>query len=59
MFGAGAARLGLVVCFGLLGSMIGCMRVFGKENPVARDLIKPCLAWIAFISIVNLKLLFL
>lgn len=59
VFGVGATRFGLMLCFGIFGSMFGCMLVFGKVNSVTRDLIKPCLAWIAFLFIVNLKLLFI
>ncbi|KAJ1412629.1 TspO/MBR-related protein [Sesbania bispinosa] len=58
VFGAEAPRLGFFVLFGLFASLLASMRVFERVNPIARDLIKPCLAWIAFLSIVNLKLLF-
>lgn len=58
VFGVGAIRVGLMVCLGLFGAQVGCMRLFGQLNPIAGDLIKPCLAWTAFLSIVNLKLLF-
>ncbi|XP_027353093.1 translocator protein homolog [Abrus precatorius] len=58
VLGAGATRVGLMVCFGLFLSQVGCMRVFRPINPIAGDLIKPCLPWIAFLFIVNLKLLF-
>ncbi|TKY61791.1 Translocator protein-like [Spatholobus suberectus] len=58
VFAAGATRVGLIVCVGLFVSQIGCMRVFRPVNPIAAELIKPCLAWVAFLSIVNLKLLF-
>jgi len=58
VFGAGATRLGLILCLGLLVSQYGCMRAFGSVNPVAGGFIKPCLAWVAFLCIVNLKLLF-
>lgn len=56
MFGAGAMRLGLMVCLGMFGTMLGCYRMFGQVNSAARDLIKPCLVWAAFLCIVNLKL---
>jgi benzodiazapine receptor len=58
VFGVGATSFGLLICFGIFGSMFGCLRVFEKVNPIASTLIKPCLAWIAFLSIVNLKLVF-
>ncbi|CAJ1878238.1 unnamed protein product [Sphenostylis stenocarpa] len=58
VFAAGATRLGLMLCLGLFVSQFGCMRAFRSVNPIAADLIKPCLAWVAFLSVVNLKLLF-
>lgn len=58
VFAAGATRLSLMLCLVLFVSQYGCMRVFRSVNPIAADLIKPCLAWVAFLSIVNLKLLF-
>lgn len=57
VFAAGATRLGLFVCLGMFVSQFGCMLVFRPVNPIASDLIKPCLAWVAFLSIVNFKLL--
>jgi len=59
VFGFGATSFGLVVCFGNFVTLFGCMRLFGKVNPVAANLIKPCLALIAFLFIVNLKLIFI
>ncbi|KAK7378970.1 hypothetical protein VNO80_04421 [Phaseolus coccineus] len=58
VFAVGTTRLGLMVCLGLLLSQYGCMRAFGSVNPIASGLIKPCLAWVAFLSMLNLKLLF-
>ncbi|KAK7284658.1 hypothetical protein RJT34_19408 [Clitoria ternatea] len=58
VFGASATRVGLVLCLGILATQFGCMRVFRPINPIASDLIKPCLPWIAFLSVVNLKLIF-
>ncbi|KAK7337434.1 hypothetical protein VNO77_18009 [Canavalia gladiata] len=58
VFGVGATRVGLMLCSGLFFSQLGCMRLFRPLNPIAADLIKPCLPWIAFLFIVNLKLLF-
>ncbi|OIW21703.1 hypothetical protein TanjilG_08113 [Lupinus angustifolius] len=59
VFGFGTIRVGFIVCLGLFVALFGCMRVFGQVNSVAADLIKPCLAWTAFLSIVNLKLVYL
>ncbi|TXG63455.1 hypothetical protein EZV62_010449 [Acer yangbiense] len=55
----GANWVGLVLCLGMFGSLVGCSRVFKEVNPIAGDLVKPCLAGAAFLSIVNLELLFL
>ncbi|KAM0998430.1 hypothetical protein ACFX2I_008170 [Malus domestica] len=58
VFGAGAPWVGLIVCMGMFGAMIGCSRVIKDVNPVAADLMKPSLAWVAFLAVVNLKLVF-
>lgn len=58
VFGVGATRIGLIMCLGMFGAMVGCYRLFGLVNPISGDLIKPCLAWTAFLSLVNLKLVF-
>jgi benzodiazapine receptor len=59
VLGAGASRVGLVVCLATFGTLVGCARIAKEVNPTAGDLIKPCLAWTAFLAIVNLNLLFL
>ncbi|AES82129.1 hypothetical protein MtrunA17_Chr7g0269181 [Medicago truncatula] len=59
VFRFGATSFGLLVCFGNFVTLFGCMRLFKKVNPVAANLIKPCLALIAFLFIVNLKLIFI
>ncbi|CAK8544332.1 unnamed protein product [Lathyrus sativus] len=59
VLGVGATSFGLMLCLGIFGSLIGCMYVFGKVNPVASDLIKPCLAVVSFLFIVNLKLIYI
>lgn len=58
VLGAGATKIGLIMCFGMFGAMVGCYRLFGHVNPISGDLIKPCLASTAFLSLVNLKLVF-
>ncbi|KAE9593820.1 hypothetical protein Lalb_Chr18g0047121 [Lupinus albus] len=58
VFGLGATRVGLMVCLGLFGALSGCMHVFRQLNSVAGDFTKPCLACAAFLSVVNVKLLF-
>ncbi|KAL5795582.1 hypothetical protein ACOSQ2_000402 [Xanthoceras sorbifolium] len=59
VFRMGANWVGLVLCLGMFGNLVGCSRVFKEVNPIAGDLIKPCMAWAALLSIVNLELLFL
>ncbi|KAF3436426.1 hypothetical protein FNV43_RR23518 [Rhamnella rubrinervis] len=56
VFRSGATRAGLLVCFGMFGALLGCFRLFKEINPIAGDLIKPCIAWTAFLAVVNLKL---
>lgn len=56
VFGSGATRAGLLVCFGMFGALLGCSKLFKDINPIAGDIIKPCLAWTAFLAVVNLKL---
>ncbi|KAG9142794.1 hypothetical protein Leryth_005545 [Lithospermum erythrorhizon] len=41
VFGLGASRVGLVVCVGLVGALVGCSRMFRVVNPVAGQLVKP------------------
>nr|KYP51022.1 hypothetical protein KK1_027235 [Cajanus cajan] len=59
VFAAGATRLGFILSLALLLTQLACFRAFRPVNPIAADLVKPSLAWIAFLSLVNLKLLFL
>lgn len=59
VFGAGSSRAGLVVCMGMLGALIGCYQAFKAVNPIASEVIKPCLAWTAFLALVNLTLVYL
>ncbi|XP_043722214.1 translocator protein homolog [Telopea speciosissima] len=57
-FTYGATRFGLIVCVSLFGALVGCSQSFRRMNPIAADLVKPCLAWVAFMTIVNFKLLY-
>lgn len=59
VFGAGAPWVGMVVCIGMFVALVGCSKVFQDVNPTAGDLMKPCLAWVAFLAVVNLKLVYL
>ncbi|EXB40845.1 Translocator-like protein [Morus notabilis] len=56
VFGAGLSVAGLVICMGMLGALIGCYQAFKEVNPIASEVIKPCLAWAAFLVLVNLTL---
>ncbi|KAI3952966.1 hypothetical protein MKX01_028658 [Papaver californicum] len=55
----GSNYLGLVVCVGEFGGLVGCSRMFRDVNPIAADLLKPCLAWVAYLTIINYKLVYL
>ncbi|BFG15115.1 hypothetical protein CerSpe_013890 [Prunus speciosa] len=54
---SGAAWLGLVICLMNFGALFACYKCLRCVNPFARDLVKPCLAWVAYLAIVNCKLL--
>lgn len=58
VFGAGAIRVGLVLCGALFGVLIGCARMFRNMNPIAGDLVKPCLAWAVLLAVVNIRLVY-
>ncbi|ONK61590.1 uncharacterized protein A4U43_C08F31550 [Asparagus officinalis] len=56
VFGLGAVRIGLGLCVGLFGVMFMCAQCFRKVNPIAGDMVKPCLAWVSFLAVFNYKL---
>lgn len=58
VFRLGAYWAGLVVSSALSGSLVWYCRMVEDVNPIASDLIKPCVAWAALLSLVNLKLVF-
>ncbi|KAK4482194.1 hypothetical protein RD792_009336 [Penstemon davidsonii] len=58
VFGAGAVRVGLVLCAALFGVVVGCSRIFKNMNPIAGDLVKPCLVWAVLLAVVNLRLVY-
>lgn len=58
VFGSGLDFIGLIVCLGMFGALIGCSRAFKKVNPISGHLTKPCIAWAAFLAIVNIRLVF-
>ncbi|OVA14858.1 TspO/MBR-related protein [Macleaya cordata] len=59
VFVMGGIRLGLTICVAMFGTLVGCSRIFRDVNPIAGDLVKPCLVWVAFLTIINYKLLYL
>lgn len=58
VFKAGATRIGLVLCVALFGVLIACVRSFKNVNPIAGDLVKPCLGLAVLLSLANLKLVY-
>ncbi|PON78511.1 TspO/MBR-related protein [Parasponia andersonii] len=59
LFGAGSSWAGLMFCAAMLGALVGCYQVFKEVNPIASEVLKPCLAWTAFLTLVNFRLVFL
>ncbi|XP_022151009.1 translocator protein homolog [Momordica charantia] len=56
LLGAGAPRLAAVACLAKTAALVGCDRLFRRVNPIAADLVKPCLAWSVFLTVVNLTM---
>nr|VDD03737.1 unnamed protein product [Brassica oleracea] len=54
MVGSGLA--GLAVCLGQSAALFGCYKAFNETSPVAGNMVKPCLAFAAFVAAVNVKL---
>ncbi|KAJ4727654.1 translocator protein-like [Melia azedarach] len=50
--------VGLVLSLATVGALVGCSRVFKEVNPTASDMVKPCLARAALLTLVNLKLVY-
>ena len=59
VLGSGASWVGLAVCSATFWALVGCFRICKEVNPTAGDIIAPCLAWTAFLAIVNFTLIFL
>ncbi|XP_071719695.1 LOW QUALITY PROTEIN: translocator protein homolog [Rutidosis leptorrhynchoides] len=53
-FKMGANRVGLLVCLGQMASMFYCYQLFGRVNRTAGDLVKLCLIWSGFLTLVNM-----
>nr|XP_010931641.1 translocator protein homolog [Elaeis guineensis] len=56
VFRLGATRVALVVCITLFGALFACSQSFHRVNPIAGDLVKPCLAWVSFLALFNYTL---
>ncbi|KAL5996086.1 hypothetical protein ACLOJK_026159 [Asimina triloba] len=56
VLGWGGRWLGLLVCAMLFVALYGCSLRFRRVNPIAGDLVKPVLAWAAFLGLMNYKL---
>ncbi|GMH25999.1 hypothetical protein Nepgr_027842 [Nepenthes gracilis] len=57
LFSLGATWSALLVSLTAFVALLRCGNTFRRVNPIAADLVMPCLAWAAFLAIVNLKLL--
>ncbi|XP_038978871.1 translocator protein homolog [Phoenix dactylifera] len=57
VFRLGATRMGLAVCITLFATLFACSQSFHRVNPIAGDLVKPCLAWVSFLAMFNYKLI--
>jgi benzodiazapine receptor len=57
----GARWLSFVFCAANFVALFACYKIFRgmNVNPFAKDLVKPCVAWAAYLSIVTFKLIFL
>ncbi|KAK9161549.1 hypothetical protein Syun_007890 [Stephania yunnanensis] len=57
VFGVGEVKVGLGLCFAWFGAVFGCYKSFKRLNPIAADLVKPCLVWVVVLVALNVKLL--
>ncbi|KAL7599788.1 translocator protein homolog [Lactuca sativa] len=53
-FRMGAPKVGLLVCLAQMATLLSCSRMFGRINQTAGDLVKLCLVWSGFLTLVNL-----
>lgn len=55
----GARWLAFVFCAANFGALFACYKIFGgmNVNPFAKDLVKPCVAWAAYLTILTFKLI--
>ncbi|XP_030511990.1 translocator protein homolog [Rhodamnia argentea] len=52
----GADWVGLAFCLVHLGTLVACKREFGKVNPLAGDIVRPCVVWVGFLTIFTFSL---
>lgn len=55
----GAAWMGLGFCVVHFGTLVACYSAFRNVNPVVGELVKPCLAWVAILTFLTFKLIYL
>lgn len=53
----GSPAVGLIVSAVHLATLFACYRRFRLVNPFAKDLIKPCLVWTAYLTLLTCKLI--
>ncbi|XP_010045913.2 translocator protein homolog [Eucalyptus grandis] len=52
----GATWVGLAFCLVHLGTLVACKREFGKVNPLAGEIVGPCVVWVGFLAIMTFSL---
>lgn len=57
VLGLGAIRLGLVFGLALVAALYGCVMGFRDVNPLAGELVVPCIAWAVLLVVMNYGLI--
>ena len=55
----GAVWMGLGFCVVHFGTLVACYSAFRNVNPAVGELVKPCLAWVAVLTFLTFKLIYL
>ncbi|KAG6758889.1 hypothetical protein POTOM_035352 [Populus tomentosa] len=55
----GAVWLGFLFSMLNLGTLLACYWAFGKVNPLSKKFVKPCLTWVAYLTLITFDLMFL
>ncbi|KAG0470240.1 hypothetical protein HPP92_016337 [Vanilla planifolia] len=50
---AGAGWAGVGISVAMAAALVGCARCFRRSNPVASDLVKPCIMWAGFMAVIS------